>query len=187
MEVKNNQILLYTTDDGKVDIELRLDPENQTIWLTQPQMAKLFDIGVNTINHHISNIYREEELQENGTIRYYRIVQREGQRDIEREVIHYNLKLILAVGYRIRSHRGTQFRRWATEHLNEYLIKGFVLNDKKLKNPDVWDYFDELLEQIRDIRSSEKRFYLKVKDLFRQTSIDYDKRDKRAQEFFATI
>ena len=187
MKGKASEILLYTTDDGEVEIELKLDRENQTTWLTQLQMAELFDIGVNTINHHISDIYEDGELQEDRTIRYYRIVRREGQRDIEREIAHYNLKVILAVGYRVRSQRGKQFRRWATEHLNEYLIKGFILNDKRLKDPDGWDYFDELLEQIRDIRSSEKRFYLKVRDIFREASIDYDKNDQRAQEFFTTI
>ena len=185
---ESSEILLYRTDDGQVEIEVKLDHESQTIWLSQAQMAQLFDVGVNTINHHISSIYKEEELHEDRTIRYYRTVRREGSRSVERDVTHYNLKMILAVGYRVRSQRGTQFRKWATEHLNEYLVKGFLLNDKRLKNPDgAWDYFDEVLERIRDIRSSEKRFYQKVRDLFSQTSIDYDKKSEKAREFFATV
>jgi len=182
-----NEIILYSTEDGKAEIEIILDKETQTIWLTQAQMAELFDVGVNTINHHISEIYQDEELKQNPTIRNYRIVRREGSREIEREITHYNLKVILSVGYRVRSKRGVQFRRWATEHLNEYLVKGFVMNDKRLKEPGGWDYFDELLEKIREIRASEKRFYQKIRDLFSQTSIDYDKASEEAQEFFAHV
>ena len=185
---KNSEIIFYTTDDGRVGLEIKLDRENETIWLTQLQMAELFDIGVNTVSHHISGIYEVGELEENQTIRYYRIVQREGKNEVEREIVHYNLKTILAVGYRVRSRRGIQFRRWATEHLNEYLVKGFLMDDKRLKNPDGgWDRFDELLERIRDIRASEKRFYQKVRDLFSQTSVDYDKRSDEARTFFASV
>lgn len=187
MQNKNSEFILYNTDDGKVELEIKLDHEEQTIWLTQLQLAELFDVKVNTINHHISEIYASGELKQNSTTRSYRIVRREGSREVEREVNHYNLKLILAVGYRVTSQRGIQFRKWATEHLNEYLVKGFVMNDKRLKNPGGWDYFDELLERIKDIRASEKRFYQKVRDLIKETSVDYSKDASQTKEFFSTI
>ena len=182
-----NEFILYNTDDGKAEIKIILDNNSHTIWLSQKQMAELFDVKVHTINEHIKNIYAENELDESSTIRDFRIVQREGSREVEREVSHYNLKLILSVGYRISSSRGTQFRKWATSTLEEYLVKGFVMNDERLKDPKGWDYFDELLERIRDIRASEKRFYQKVKDLFSQTSVDYDPKSDLAKKFFQTI
>jgi hypothetical protein len=182
-----SEFILYNTEDGKSEIKIILDNESQTIWLNQKQIAELFDLSIKTINEHIINIYKEEELLQDPTIRSFRIVQREGERDIEREVTHYNLDLILAVGYRVRSHRGTQFRKWATNTLKEYLVKGFVMNDERLKDPGGWDYFDELLERVRDIRASEKRFYQKIKDLFAQTSVDYDKNTEQAKIFFQTI
>lgn len=187
MKTEESEILIYNTEDGEVELEIRLDHEGQTIWLTQAQMADLFNVKVNTINHHISEVYEAGELKQDSTIRSYRIVRREGSRDVEREVSHYNLKMILAVGYRVRSDRGVQFRRWATEHLNEYLVKGFVMNDKRLKNPGGWDYFDELLERIKDIRASEKRFYQKVRDLVKETSVDYDKDSPLTREFFSNL
>jgi hypothetical protein len=182
-----SEFILYNTEDGKSEIKIILDSQSQTIWLNQKQIAELFDLTVPTINHHIKEIYEDQELQEVPTIRSFLIVQREGSRDIEREVTHYNLQLILAVGYRVKSKRGVQFRKWATQTLNEYLVKGFVMNDERLKDPAGWDYFDELLERVRDIRASEKRFYQKIKDLFAQTSVDYDKNAEQAKVFFQTI
>lgn len=155
------EILLYQTEDGQTRIECRF--ENETLWLSQVLMADLFQVTVPTINEHLRGIYAEGELEPNPTIRKFRIVRLEGTRQVAREIEHYNLEAILAVGFRVRSHRGTQFRQWATAHLQEYLLKGFLLDDERLKNPpgpDVPDYFDEMLERIRDIRASEKRMYL---------------------------
>ena len=140
-------IILYQTEDGRMRIECRF--EHETLWLTQKLIAELFQIGVNTVNHHLKEIYDEGEIDEVATIRYYRIVQTEGSRQVAREVEHYSLPAILAVGYRVRSHRGTQFRQWATARLSEYLVKGFTMDDERLKNPPgkgQTDYFDELLE-----------------------------------------
>lgn len=162
--------------------------ENETVWMTQKAIAELYQKGVNTINEHIKNIYAEGELQESTTIRINRIVQTEGKREVEREVSFYNLETIIAIGYRVRSHRGTQFRRWATERLNEYLVKGFTMDDDRLKEMRNFgqDYFDELLERICDIRASEKRFYQKITDIY-ATSVDYDSKADITQSFFATV
>lgn len=186
-EMENNtNILMYQTEDGQTKINVRL--EDETVWMTQKAIAELFQKGVNTINEHIKNIYSEGELDEQSTIRRNRIVQIEGKREVEREVSFYNLEMILAIGYRVRSHRGTQFRQWATERLNEYLVKGFTMDDDRLKEMRNFgqDYFNELLERIRDIRASEKRFYLKITDIY-ATSVDYDKTAKITKEFFATV
>ncbi|MGN7477711.1 virulence RhuM family protein [Solibacillus silvestris] len=179
-------ILIYQTEDGNTKIDVRL--ENETVWMTQKAIAELYQKSVNTINEHIKNIYIEGELQESATIRKNRIVQTEGNRNVEREVSFYNLEMILAVGYRVRSHRGTQFRQWATERLTEYLVKGFTMDDDRLKEMRNFgqDYFDELLERIRDIRASEKRFYQKITDIY-ATSIDYEPKAEITQEFFATV
>jgi len=179
-------ILIYQTEDGNTKIDVRL--ENETVWMTQKAIAELYQKGVNTINEHIKNIYTEGELQESSTIRINRIVQTEGKRKVEREVSFYNLEMILAIGYRVRSHRGTQFRKWATERLNEYLVKGFTIDDDRLKEMRNFgqDYFDELLERIRDIRASEKRFYQKITDIY-ATSVDYDSKAEITQDFFATV
>lgn len=179
-------ILIYQTEDGNTKIDVRL--ENETVWMTQKAIAELYQKGVNTINEHIKNIYAEGELGEAATIRKNRIVQTEGKRDVEREVSFYNLEMILAIGYRVRSHRGTQFRQWATERLTEYLVKGFTMDDDRLKEMRNFgqDYFDELLERIRDIRASEKRFYQKITDIY-ATSIDYEPKAEITQEFFATV
>lgn len=179
-------ILIYQTEDGNTKIDVRL--ENETVWMTQKAVAELYQKGVNTINEHIKNIYAEGELGEAATIRKNRIVQTEGKRDVEREVSFYNLEMILAIGYRVRSHRGTQFRQWATERLTEYLVKGFTMDDDRLKEMRNFgqDYFDELLERIRDIRASEKRFYQKITDIY-ATSIDYDSKAEITQGFFATV
>lgn len=183
------EIVLYQTEDGRTRLECRFADE--TLWLSQALIAELFQKDVRTINEHLQNIYDEGEIDPGATIREFRIVRREGAREVAREVEHYNLDAILAVGYRVRSERGTQFRRWATERLREYLVKGFTMDDQRLKNPPVDgsgvpDYFDELLERIRDIRASEKRMYLRVRELFALAG-DYDPGKKNTTSFFQTI
>jgi hypothetical protein len=178
------EILIYQTEDGHTRLDVRLHDE--TLWLTQLQIAELFQKDKNTISEHINNIYDERELAPEATVRKFRSVQIEGKREVARELAYYSLEMILAVGYRVKSHRGTQFRQWTTINLKEYLIKGFVLNDIRLKNPGGLDYFDDLLERIRDIRSSEKRFYQKVRDIY-ATSMDYDPHSEYAQIFFKTV
>ncbi|WP_281882904.1 virulence RhuM family protein [Paenibacillus sp. YYML68] len=182
----HTDVLIYQTEDGNTKIDVKL--ENGTVWMTQKAIAELYQKGVNTINEHIKKIYEEGELNEAATIRKNRIVQTEGQRQVEREVAFYNLEMIIAIGYRVRSHRGTQFRRWATERLNEYLVKGFTMDDKRLKDMRNFgqDYFDELLQRIRDIRASEKRFYRKITDIY-ALSVDYDPNASMSKEFFATV
>ncbi len=177
-------LVFYQTLDGKIRLDARL--QDETLWLTQAQLAELFQKDVRTISEHIVNIYEEEELTMLATLRNFRKVQVEGKREVARDVAHYNLDIILAIGYRVRSARGTQFRQWATATLKEYLVKGFVLNDERLKNPGGWDYFDELLERIREIRASEKRFYQKIRDIY-ITSIDYNAKSKQAKLFFKTV
>src|ERR1019366_1559297 len=160
-----------------------------TVWLSQALIAELFQKDVRTINEHLVNIFEEGELSREATIRKFRIVRQEGTREVTREVEHYNLSAILAVGYRVRSHRGTQFRQWATARLSEYLVKGFTMDDERLKNPpgkDHKDYFEELLERIRDIRSSERRFYQKVLEIY-ATSVDYAPNTEMSERFFATV
>jgi hypothetical protein len=182
----DSEIVLYQTEDGRSRISVRL--EGETVWLTQRQLAELFQKDVRTINEHVQNIVAEGEADPSATIRKFRIVQNEGGREVARAVEHYNLDMILAVGYRVRSLRGTQFRRWATERLREYLVKGFTLDDARLKEGrDLGaDYFDELLERIRDIRASEKRFYQKVRDIY-ALSIDYDTKTEETQQFFRIV
>lgn len=180
-------ILLYQMEDGRTRIQCRF--EDETIWLTQAQIGELFQVTVPTVNEHLKGIYAEGELAVEATIRKFRIVRSEGARQVAREIEHYSLPAILAVGYRVRSHRGTQFRQWATARLNEYLVKGFAIDDERLKNPpgkDQTDYFGELLERIRDIRSSERRFYQKVLDIY-ATSMDYQPNAELSQQFFATV
>ena len=178
------EFVLYRTEDGRAAIHLRVDGE--TAWLTQAEMAELFQTSVPNINRHIKNILEEKELSAEATIKDDLIVREEGGRQVRRKVKLYCLPMILAVGYRVQSPRGTQFRQWATAHLEEYLVKGFVMNDERLKEPGGWDYFDELLARIRDIRASEKRFYQKVRDLFALSS-DYRPDDSDAQLFFAEV
>jgi hypothetical protein len=178
-------LILYTTDDGRSQIKLRA--KDQTVWLTQLEMAELLDATKQNISLHLKNLFEEGELDPAATVKESLTVQIEGSREVQRPVNLYNLDAILALGYRVRSPRGVQFRRWASTVLKDYLIKGFVLDDERLKNPDGRpDYFDEMLERIRDIRASEKRFYQKVRDLFALSS-DYDKTDKTTQQFFATV
>lgn len=182
-----SEIILYQAEDGQTRIQCRFEHEN--VWLTQRLLAALYQVGVNTINHHIKEIYADGELTPEATIRNYRIVQTEGARAVERDVEHYSLEMILAIGYRVRSQRGTAFRQWATARLKEYLVKGFTMDDERLKNPPgkgQKDYFDELLERIRDIRSSERRFYQKVLEIY-ATSVDYDPSAEASQLFFATV
>lgn len=178
-------LILYTTEDGASRIQLRAD--GQTVWLTQAEMAELFDVSADNISLHLKNIFADKELEPERTTEESSVVQREGGREVRRPVTLYNLDAILAVGYRVRSPRGVQFRRWASTALKEYLLKGFVMDDERLKNPDGRpDHFDEMLARIRDIRASEKRFYQKVRDLF-ALSVDYDKSDRATQTFFATV
>lgn len=178
-------LILYTSEDGKSRIQLRAD--GQTVWLTQREMAELFAVSTDNIGLHLKNLYADGELSREATTEESSVVQTEGSREVHRPVTLYNLDAILAVGYRVRSPRGAQFRRWASAVLGEYLRKGFVLDDQRLKNPDGRaDYFDEMLARIRDIRASEKRFYQKVRDLF-ALSVDYDKTDRATQTFFSTV
>lgn len=181
-----SEFLLYQTEDGKTRIECRF--EERTIWLTQALMAELFQVSVPTINEHIKGLYADNEQSEGATIRKFRIVRIEGQREVSRLIEHYALETILSVGFRVQSQRGTQFRRWATERLTEYLRTGFVMDDERLKNPPVAgsgvpDYFDELLERIRDIRASERRMYLRVQELFVMAA-DYVPSSKETTLFF---
>jgi len=183
------EIVLYPTEDGRTRVECRFAGE--TVWLTQALMAELYQRDVRTINEHIQNLFADGELEPEATIRKFRIVRREGDREVTRPIDHYNLDAILAVGYRVSSPRGTQFRRWATERLREYLVKGFTMDDERLKNPPIAgsgapDYFDELLERIRDIRASERRMYLRVKELF-ALAADYQPINTECAKFFQII
>jgi hypothetical protein len=186
MENKNtSQIIIYQTEDGKIKLDVRL--ENETVWLTQKLMAELFQTTPQNITIHLKNIYEEGELSEEATCKDFLQVQKEGSRNVERAQKFYNLDAIISVGYRIKSHVATQFRIWATQRLTEYIIKGFVLDDERLKNPDVpFDYFDELLRRIQDIRTSEKRFYQKITDIY-STSVDYDPTLDVSITFFKTV
>ena len=182
-----SELILYQTEDGRTRIQCRF--EDETVWLSQALMAELFQKDVRTINEHLVNIFDEGELRREATIRKFRIVRLEGSRQVAREVEHYRLEAIIAVGFRVRSQRGTQFRQWAIGCLNEYLVKGFTMDDERLKNPPgkgQKDYFDDLLERIRDIRSSERRFYQKVLDIY-ATSVDYTPDAEASQEFFAIV
>lgn len=182
-----DKVVLYQTDSGNVYVSVIFADE--TFWLTQKSMAELFDVEIPTINYHLSEIYKSGELTESSTIRKIQIVHREGARDVKREPMFYNLDAIIAVGYRVNSKQATQFRKWATETLKEYIIKGFVLNDDMLKNgrPFGKDYFKELLERVRSIRASERRIWQQITDIFAECSIDYDKESPITQEFYAMV
>ncbi len=182
-----SEIILYQTEDGRTRIQCRF--ENETLWLTQAQIAELFQTTPQNVTLHLKSIFAEGELPEAATCKDCLQVRLEGAREVTRRLRHYRLEAILAVGYRVRSHRGTQFRQWATARLGEYLVKGFTMDDERLKNPPgkgQVDYFDELLERIRDIRSSERRFYQKVLDIY-ATSVDYTPDAETSQKFFATV
>ena len=178
------QIILYQTPDGESKIEVRL--ENDTVWLSADQMAELFQRNKSTISRHIKNVLEDGELEEAATVAFFATVQNEGERRVERKIAFYNLDMIISVGYRVHSHRGVQFRIWATKVLKEYIVKGFALNDDLLKRAGGGNYFDELLARIRDIRSSEKVFYRKVLEIY-ALSIDYDPRVEMTQQFFKTV
>ena len=180
----NSQIVLYTTPDGTIKIDTVF--RDETIWLTQAKMAELFGVDRSVITKHIGNIYKDDELQKKATSAKIAQVRNEGGRKVSRKVEFYNLDIIIAVGYRVNSKRATQFRIWATNILKEYIIKGFVMDDERLKQVDKWDYFDEWLERIRDIRASEKRFYQKIRDIY-ATAVDYDKNSEQAREFFKKV
>ena len=184
---QQNELIFYTTADGAVHVEVFF--QDETFWLSQKRMAELFAVEVQTINYHLKEIFRSKELDEMATIRKIRIVQKEGGRDVAREIDFYNLDAIIAIGYRVNSYQATQFRIWATKTLREFIIKGFVLDDERLKQGSRFgkDYFDELLERIREIRASERRFYLKITDIYEQCSIDYDKKAEITQAFFKTV
>ena len=177
----NSQIILYQTDDGKTKVEVKMDGE--TVWLTQDQMAELFEKGRSTVTEHILNAFKEGELDENSVCREFRRTGADGK---EYAVKHYNLDVVISVGYRVKSLRGTQFRIWATQRLREYIVKGFVLDDERLKDTGGGKYWKELLDRIRDIRSSEKALYRQVLDLY-ATSIDYDQNSKTSIEFFKVV
>lgn len=178
------EFLLYQTEDAQTRVQLRL--QEDTVWMTQKQLADLYQVSVPTINGHLRVLYQDGELAADRTIRKFRIVAREGVRDVERLTDHYSLEVILQLGYRVRSHRGAQFRRWVTEQLKDYLTKGFLLDDERFKGGQDSGYFEELLARIRDIRSSEKEFWRKVLDIY-ATSIDYDPHTETSRQFFATV
>jgi len=184
---QKNEILLYTTPDGAVRVDVQY--EDESFWLSQKKMAELFGVDVRTVSEHLRNVYTTDELSQKATIRKFRIVQTEGARKVAREVDFYNLDAIIAVGYRVNSYQATQFRIWATQTLREFIVKGFVLDDERLKQGKRFgrDYFDELLERIREIRASERRFYLKITDIYEQCSIDYDRSAEITQTFFKTV
>src|SRR3989338_10266829 len=183
---QESNFLLYTTPEGGVKVEVFF--QNETVWLTQKRMSELFNVSTATINEHLTNIFKSKELNEGSTLRNFRIVQKEGNREVEREVNFYNLDAIISVGYRVNSVQATHFRVWATERLKEYIIKGFTMDDERLKNPEYIfgkDYFEEQLARIRDIRSSERRLYQKITDIYVQCSADYSSTSNITQLFFA--
>jgi hypothetical protein len=181
-----SELLLYQTEDGRTRIGVRL--ENETVWMTQASMAELYQTTPQNVTIHLKAIYAEGEMEESATCKEYLQVQQEGARTVSRARKFYTLPAIIAVGYRVKSHRGTQFRRWATERLNDYLVKGFTMDDERLKaGVNIGsDYFDEMLERIRDIRSSEKRFYQKIRDIYKLAA-DYDPKAEVTQEFFSIV
>jgi hypothetical protein len=185
MEENTSQIIIYQTENGETKLDVRF--QDETVWLTQKLMAELFQTSIPNINIHLKNIFEEGELEENRTIKDFLIVQKEGAREIKRKQIFYNLDAIISVGYRIKSNVATKFRQWATSQLREYIVKGFVLDDERLKNPDLpFDYFEELERRIQYIRTSEKRFYRKITDIY-ASSVDYDPTLKISIDFFKTI
>ncbi len=188
LQIRNStaEFLIFTSQSGDTSIEARY--EDETIWLTQKLMAELFNVGVNTINYHLKEIYKSKEIEKERTIRKFRIVQQEGSRQVERLIDFYNLDAIISVGYRVNSVRATQFRQWATQVIREFAIKGFVLDKKRLENGSYLNhnYFDELLAEIREIRLSERNFYQKVTDIY-ATSVDYNKDAVTTRRFFAKV
>lgn len=182
--MKENDIIIYQSQDGEIKIDVRF--ENETAWLSQQQMAELFQTSRSNVVEHIGNIYDEGELDESATCRKFRQVRKEGNRDVSREIPYYNLDVIISVGYRVKSLQGTQFRIWATKRLNDYIIKGFALNDERLKSGNSYNYFKELLDRIREIRLSERLFYQQIKDIY-ATSIDYNPSDEMTINFYKEV
>lgn len=180
----STNFLLYQTPDGETRLEVRL--QDETVWLSLTDMSDLFQRDKSVISRHIRNIFAEGELTQGATVAKFATVQAEGSRDVQREIEHFNLDVIISVGYRVKSHRGTQFRIWATQRLREYLVKGFTLDDERLKRGGGGNYFDELLARIRDIRSAERVFWRKVLNIY-ATSIDYDPKTEVSQQFFASV
>ena len=184
-ELQKSHFLIYESEDGQLKLDVRF--EGETVWLPQAMIAELFQSSKANVSEHIANIYAEGELLPEATVRKFRTVRQEGSSSVERELDYYNLDLIISVGYRIKSRIATRFRIWATQRLSEFVRKGFLLDDDRLKNPDVpFDYFDELLERIQAIRTSEKRFYQKITDIY-ATSIDYDPTAEISIRFFQTV
>jgi hypothetical protein len=180
-----SDFLMYKSEDGRTRIDVMLKAE--TLWLTQKQLTELFGKAKGTISEHIKNIFEDEELTREATVRFFRTVQKEGDREVTRDVEHFNLDMVLALGYRVRSQAGVRFRQWASDKLKEFIIKGFVLDDERLKNPGKGrDYFDELTKRLQDIRTSERRFYQKITDIY-ATSVDYEPDHTLTKEFFATV
>lgn len=184
MEDNRGEIVLYKSEDGTIKVDVLM--QNETVWLNQAQLCDLFQKSKATISEHIKNIYEEKELEYDSTVRNFRTVQLEGDRQIERNIDYYNLDVIISVGYRVKSAQGTQFRIWATQRLKEYIIKGFTLNDERFKSGSSMNYFKELLDRIREIRVSEKVFYQQIKDIY-ATSIDYDPNAKETRAFFQQV
>ena len=182
----NGKILIYQNEKGDTKIDVYF--EDETVWMTQKGIAELYQVSKSSVSEHIKHIYEDGELISEATVRNFRTVQNEGNREVTRDLVYYNFDMILAIGYRVRSNVGIHFRRWATGILTEYTKKGFVLNDERLRNPKEFgaDYFDELLERIRDIRASKRRFYQKIKDIF-ALSVDYDAKSIQAQNFFKSV
>lgn len=180
-----SQFLIYRSEDGRIKLDVRF--EGETVWLTQPMMAELFGTTIPNVSMHLSNIFEEGELQPGATVKKFLTVRQEGARQVSRSLEYYNLDAIISVGYRVKSRIATQFRIWATQRLREFIVKGFLLDDERLKNPDLpFDYFEELLRRIQDIRTSERRFYQKITDIY-ATSIDYDPTDDASITFFKTV
>lgn len=185
--LQESDFLLYETKDGKINVDVIL--KDETIWLTQKNMAELFETGIDNISVHLKNIYNTNELSKDSTIEENSIVQKEGNREVKRKILFYNLDVIIAVGYRVNSIKATNFRIWATQVLKKYIIKGFIIDKEKMKNGPKFgkDYYDELLETIKEIRLSERRLYQKITDLFEATSSDYNKDSDKAYTFFKII
>ena len=182
---QQSQFLIYQTEDGRIKIDVRF--EDESVWLTQQMMADLFQTSKQNVSHHIKSIFDEGELFSEATVKRILTVQQEGTRQVQRQLEYYNLDMIISVGYRVKSHVATRFRIWATQQLREFIVKGFVLDDERLKNPDhPFDYFEELLRRIQDIRTSERRFYQKITDIY-ATSIDYDPTTEESITFFKTV
>ena len=180
-----SQFIIYQSENGETRLDVRFLGE--TVWLTQALMAELFQTSTDNISLHLKNIYAEGELTEISTTEDYSVVRKEGTREVKRTLKHYNLDAIISVGYRVQSHTATRFRQWATQHLREFIVKGFLLDDERLKNPDLpFDYFEELTQRIQDIRTSEKRFYQKITDIY-ATSVDYDSKLDTSISFFKTV